>query len=133
MEYKIKHLEFIQDVINRMAANSFMIKGWSITLVAGIFALSAKDASQDYIFITFIPIAIFWILDGYYLSQERLFVDLYNNIRKKKKDNTTDFSMDKSKFKKFRNSWFCSIFSKTLIFFYIALIGAVTTIYLLIK
>lgn len=28
MEAKIKHLEFIENVIERMARNSFMLKGW---------------------------------------------------------------------------------------------------------
>ena len=39
---KLKHLEFVQNVITRMNTNSFLIKGWSVTLVAAIFALSAE-------------------------------------------------------------------------------------------
>jgi len=31
MENKIKHLEMLQNVIARMASNSFIIKGWSVT------------------------------------------------------------------------------------------------------
>ena len=46
MENKLKHLEMIQGIINRMASNSFALKGWSVTLVAGIFALSSKDANE---------------------------------------------------------------------------------------
>ena len=34
MENKRAHLEMIQAVITRMAGNSFLIKGWSVTLVA---------------------------------------------------------------------------------------------------
>ena len=34
MESKIAHLEMVQAVITRMAGNSFLIKGWSVTLVA---------------------------------------------------------------------------------------------------
>ena len=30
---KIKHLEMVQDVIKRMASNSFILKGWAVTLV----------------------------------------------------------------------------------------------------
>ena len=40
---KLKHLEFIQAAINRMAGNLFMLKGWSVTLIAALFALAAKD------------------------------------------------------------------------------------------
>lgn len=33
MDRKIKHLEFIQGVINRLASDSFRMKGWSVVLV----------------------------------------------------------------------------------------------------
>jgi len=32
-----KHLELIQAVITRMAGNSFLIRGWSVTLVSALF------------------------------------------------------------------------------------------------
>lgn len=122
MENKQKHLEFIQAVINRMAGNSFLLKGWAITLVAALFALSAKDTNQSYIFIAYFPVIIFWILDGYFLSQERLFRDLYNHVRKLD-EKEIDFSMDTSEYKKEKkNSWTYSIFSVTLRFFYISLV-----------
>lgn len=56
MEKKLKHLEMIQAVINRMANNSFMLKGWTVTLVAGIFALASKDADKMYFLIAYIPL-----------------------------------------------------------------------------
>ena len=122
MENKQKHLEFIQAVINRMAGNSFLLKGWAITLVAALFALSAKNTNQSYIFIAYFSVIIFWILDGYFLSQERLFHDLYNHVRKLD-EKEIDFSMDTSEYKKEKkNSWLYSIFSVTLRFFYISLV-----------
>jgi hypothetical protein len=36
-ENKRKHLEFIQGVITRMNTSSFLIKGWTITLVSALF------------------------------------------------------------------------------------------------
>lgn len=48
MENKHKYLEFLQSVINRMASNSFMLKGWAVTLVAGIFVLAGKDTDKLY-------------------------------------------------------------------------------------
>jgi len=122
MEDKQKHLEFIQMVINRMAGNSFLLKGWAITLVVALFVLSAKDTNQSYIFIVYFPVIIFWILDGYFLLQERLFRDLYDDVRKlDEKD--IDFSMDTRKYKKNeRNSWLRSMFSPTLLWFYLSLI-----------
>ena len=73
MENKIKHLELIQGVINRMAGNSFALKGWAVTLIAGIFALASKDADKIYFLVAYIPITVFWGLDSYYLLQERLY------------------------------------------------------------
>lgn len=81
MEKKLKHLEMIQAVINRMANNSFMLKGWTVTLVAGIFALASKDADKMYFLIAYIPLIIFWGLDSYYLLQERLYRSLYDKVR----------------------------------------------------
>lgn len=48
-EKKLKHLEFIQDMISRMAKNSFALKGWAVTLVAALFALAAKETKRKFI------------------------------------------------------------------------------------
>ena len=55
MENKIKHLEMIEHIIERMAKNSFQLKTWTMTLVAAIFALSSKDANKQALFFVFIP------------------------------------------------------------------------------
>jgi len=122
MENKRKHLELIQGVINRMAGNLFFLRGWTITLIAGLFALFVKDANKNSIFIAYLPVLIFWILDGYFLSQERLFRSLYDDVRKRN-EKKIDFSMNTSKYSKDgKNTWLNAIFSTTLLFFYIPLI-----------
>lgn len=78
---KIKHLEFIQTIIARMANNSFLIKGWSVTIAAAFFALAARDSDQIFSVLAIFPIFVFWYLDAYYLRQERLFRQLYNKVR----------------------------------------------------
>ena len=93
MDKKIKHLEMIQEVIKRMASNSFFLKGWSITLVAGIFALAAKDSNQKFFLIAYFPLIVFWILDTYYLQQERKYRNLYDKVRCIKEEKV-DFSMN---------------------------------------
>ena len=132
MENKIKHLEFIQSIINRMASNSFIMKGWAITLVAALFALSSKDANKNYIIIAFLPVIIFWILDGYFLSRERAFRLLYDKVRNLD-EKEIDFSLDISQFKERKNNWFWSIFSHTVLFFYASLIGVMLIISYLIN
>ena len=77
-EYKIAHLEMIQGVINRMGNNSFIIKGWAVTLVSGLFAVSIEN--YKIAFISLVPIFLFWWLDTFFLYQERLFRELYKDI-----------------------------------------------------
>ncbi len=129
MENKRQHLEMIQGVINRMAGNLFYLKGWAITLIAALFALSAKDTNTKYIYIAYVPVIIFWILDGYFLSMERSFRDLYDDVRKRDPKDI-DFSMNPSSYKKVnpRNGWLRSMFSPTLLWFYIPLIGLMVVI-----
>lgn len=133
MENKRKHLEFITGAINRMAGNLFFLRGWTITLISGFFALFIKDRNFNYIFIVYFLIIAFWILDGFFLSQERLFRALYNHVRKLD-EKEIDFSMDTSEYKKdCRNSWLSSMGSSTLILFYLPLVIVMLLILNLIK
>lgn len=79
-EKKLKHLEFIQNVITRMNTTSFMIKGWAVTLVAALFALSDKTHEHHLYLIAFIPVPLFWLLDGFFLAAERRYRDLYKKV-----------------------------------------------------
>ena len=122
MEEKIKHLEMIQGIINRMANNSFLLKGWSVILVSALFALTAKDSNKTFILLAYFPALAFWILDGYFLQQERLFRKLYDKAREMKNEDI-DFSMDTSIVEK--DCWFCVCFSKTLLIFHGVIIAAI--------
>lgn len=51
MDRKLKHLDFIQGVINRLSTNSFLLKGWSVVLVSALFALSANNSNVKFIFL----------------------------------------------------------------------------------
>ena len=73
-EYLFKEVEITQDVIDRMGTNSFVIKGWAITLV--VASLIFGGASY-YHFIAFLPWLMFWYLDAYFLRLERLYRKSY--------------------------------------------------------
>lgn len=121
MSNKQKHLEFLQGAINRMAGNLFLLKGWTVTLIAALFALSAKDANQAYAAIAYYPLLVFWVLDGYFLSQERCFRSLYDHVRTLD-ESGIDYSMDTRPYRTiFRNTWIGSMLSKTLLVYYVAL------------
>lgn len=129
-EDKRKHLEFIQSVITRMAGNSFLIKGWMVTLVSALFALAAKDANPRYVWVTFVAILVFWLLDGFYLAQERQYRGLYNAVRTAQA--ATDFSMNASPYGTGKNTWLRSTFSTTLFVLYGPMFGiAVLVLYML--
>ncbi len=131
-ENKRKHLEFIQSVITRMNTNSFLIKGWAITLVSALFALAAKDANGNYVLVSYIVIPVFWVLDGFFISRERQFRDLYEVVAAKD-ESAIDFSMDTSNFNKGDRTWLAGIFSQTLIPLYGIFIVTTLIVMLLIK
>ncbi len=121
MEKKLKHLEMVQGIINRMAHCSFLLKGWSVTLVAALLALTlATQEKIALIIISFIPVIVFWILDSYYLCQERLFRCVYDSVRKKE-ENKIDFSMNTKDFVGGLNTCISTFFSKTILIFYLSL------------
>lgn len=120
MDKKIKHLEMIQGVINRMAGNSFALKGWAVTLLAGIYALSGKEADIRFFIVSFIPVVAFWLLDSYYLYLEKLYRTLYDIVRMKDED-AIDFSMDVSVCKNQTVPYSACAISKTEKWFYGAL------------
>jgi hypothetical protein len=80
------HLAFIQTVIARQASNSFIIKGWSVTLCSAIAALGAQQQDWVYSLVLVIPALAFWHLDAYYLRQERFFRFLYDDARSARVD-----------------------------------------------
>ena len=121
-ENKIKHLEMVQDVIKRMASNSFILKGWAVTLVAGIMALAEKDTDKMYFLVAYIPIIIFWLLDSYYLLQERLYRELYQKICSTDEKNINfSLSATKKDFKSAKNTFWGCFISLTELFFYFPL------------
>ncbi len=117
MEAKISHLQLIQEIVSRLASNSFLVKGWSVTLIAALFALAAKDANKSYILAAYFPAIAFWILDTFFLSQEKRFRKLYDYVRTLKPDEI-DFSLNTEAFKSRNNNWFIVFFSKTILFFH---------------
>ena len=72
-----EHLKLVQGVVTRLGGNSFLLKGWAVTLVAGLTAFAKADADRDIAWIACGAIVVFAFLDAYYLAQERAFRRLY--------------------------------------------------------
>ena len=109
MDEKIKHLEFVQNVITRMNVNSFQLKGWMITIVSALLALYVNSENVLYVFVAVVPVIVFWCLDAYYLKQEALYRKLYQDIVNDKGVERFDMNTNRN------NVCYCKVFwSKTI-------------------
>jgi len=130
---KFKHMEFVQAVIARMNANSFLLKGWAITLIVALVALAVQYSNILYPITACMVVIVFWVLDGFYISRERRYSDLYNEVRKME-DDQIDFDMDATRFCNNKGrSWVDGIFSKTLFTFYAVPLMAMTVVGYLVE
>lgn len=127
-DHKLKHLEMIQGVINRLSTNSFLLKGWSIVLVSALMALSSADHRDVFVLLAFFPAFMFWGLDAYFLALERGYRKHYDEVRKQ--DTPVDFSMDMSKHRDL-TKWEHAFFSKTLLAFHGVLIVTIIVVMVL--
>ena len=137
MENKIKHLEMIEKIVERMGSNSFQLKGWAVTLVTIIGALAAKETDKRFFLLSFIPLLAFWFVDSFYLQTERKYKVLYRQVAEKgEKD--IDFKMDTSQISytedDLKRVCYCRcLFSATEFWFYIPITIAVLGLAFLLK
>ena len=136
MEKKMKHLEMIEGIIERMGSNSFQLKGWSIALVALIGGLASQGADKRFFLIAFLPLIAFWFLDAFYLQVERKYKILYKNVADKAEDDI-DFNMDTRNImcegRDTKRISYCKcLFSKTEWPFYLIIAGAVGVLALIL-
>lgn len=114
---ELKRLEFIQQIITRMANNSFLLKGWSLTISTAIVGLASKNEEIAGDYFMLLPVILFWYLDAYYLSQERAFRKLYE---KAITDSNSTYSLNNSEFIGGIWSLVLTAKSRTVLPFYLA-------------
>ena len=125
-EFMLKEIELIQDIIKRMAFNSFLIKGWTITLVSVVLLLKGPGYQ---ILVAYIPLFLFWFLDAYFLWQERLYRRLYDwVVQHRLETDESLFDLNAYRFKDEEQSKLRIMFSVTLGSFYGSIL-ALTLIY----
>lgn len=152
MAVKEKHLDHLQAVITRHNSNSFLIKGWTITICTAVFTIAGTWKEPILALVALVPVTVLWILDSFYLANERCFVSLYtaaiNNYSLKVKNKqllekhreasedgkidpekeveikSVEYSMNFMPFRKIaRNNWQDVIKSRTIVWFYLMLTG----------
>lgn len=124
MDRKLKHLEFVQAVINRLSTNSFLLKGWSVLLISGLFALAAAQDNKGFAVYSLAPAIALWGLDGYFLALERNYRKVYDNVRLLPPEQV-DFAMTLI-VSNGNMDFFKACFSKTLLVFHGAVIISIS-------
>ena len=88
-----KELDLIQDVIKRMADNSFKVKAWMMSIFGFVVALAkagfldklegGKSVPMWYVAVfLMITVAVFWYLDAFFLHTEKLYREIYKWVVK---------------------------------------------------
>jgi len=111
-----KEIDIIQNIIKRMASNSFLIKGWTLSLIVITMLLKGN---QPKVIIAFIPLFIFWGLDAYFLRIERRYRELFNWVIDNRMSSIENiFKMDYKRFNCEVKSYIETVYSTTLFWFY---------------
>lgn len=118
-----KEIDLIQSCINRMAKNSFMVKGWALTIFAGVITISKMEVINNLwllICTILVPYLAFWMLDAFFLHTERKYRKMYAWVIQERKNGNTEYQYDLNP-ARFNAEVGCmsnSFFSKTLLLFY---------------
>lgn len=99
MEDKRTYLSFIQAIVSRLSDHCKAIKMGTVTFLAGAVAYLAAhldnvQLSWKVITCYAVIIVVLWILDAYYLRQERLFRKLYNEASEINNPSQFTYKMD---------------------------------------
>lgn len=90
---RIKHLELIQSVINRLVDSNGSHKNYCITLVTAVCGLAASLHRPIVALLALVPVMIFAILDAQYLRLERRYRLLYEEVRCESAEKQVDFRL----------------------------------------
>ena len=120
-----KEIDLIQSCITRMAQNSFMIKGWFVSIYAVILALLPEKVNMFLLCIALVAVnLIFWYLDGFFLRTEKVYRKIYDWVLEERPQNNKElmYQLNPGKFNgKIENveSIWKVMWSKTLRWFYL--------------
>jgi len=122
-----EYFKIIQNSIDRIARNSFLIKAWTITLIGGIGILTFSIINTLIFSVLTVIVLFFWILDSYYLRIEKLYRALYNETVEKFNDPSLRkeimlFDMKIERFYESSSKLLKVMLSHTEILFYFSLI-----------
>ena len=118
--FLFEEIGIVKDIASRMGNNSFLIKGWAVTLIVASLVIGGTFYQH---LVAFFPWFVFWAYDAYFLRMERLYRKLYDWLIKNRLK-TEEFlmeiertSLDKRFGKEIPSMWRV-MFSRTLVVFY---------------
>lgn len=114
-----KEIDLIQAVITRTANNSYLLKGWLITLISVILAFHKDSVVMSSMtslsLVLCLPVTVFWYLDAFFLHKEKCYRKLYDwVIQNRETSNEYLYSLDYTRFENKVKSPFKLMWSKTL-------------------
>lgn len=115
-----KEIDLIQTVISRISNNSFLLKGWLITLIAVVLAFSKDSIGiQNITYLSCIlclPTIVFWYLDAYFLHKEKCYRKLFEwTLQNRPSTDSYQYSLDYTRFKNEVPAIWRLMFSQTLL------------------
>ena len=116
-----KEIDLIQSCITRMANNSFLLKGWAVSIVAVVLALADKALDPALLSaVVLIPLVSFWYLDAFFLRTERMYRAMYKWVIDKRTmgDNALLYDLNPHRFVADVDSTHKTMWSITLRWFY---------------
>lgn len=120
-----KEIDLIQSCISRMAQNSFMVKGWFVSIYAVILALLPERVNMLLLCVSLISSnLIFWYLDGFFLRTEKIYRKIYDWVLEVRPKNNRELMYQlnptcfKGKIGEVESIWKI-MWSKTLRWFYL--------------
>ena len=120
-----EYFKIIQNTITRMSQNSFLIKAWTITIIASLTILILSISNIIVLTILIGVVIIFWIFDSNYLKLERQYRSLYEKIvaeyNSEQKNNIKLFDMQISSSLRVKRDLLKAMISKSELLFYGAL------------
>lgn len=93
LQARLAHLATIQGVIGRMAGYSASVKTFTLTVSAALAALAFDKDLPVLFYAGTLIVAVFALLDAYYLTIEKSFRDLYAEVADREWDQAFDLSI----------------------------------------
>lgn len=117
-----KEIDLIQSCISRMTNNSFMLKGWLVSLMVVIITLTPENSNQVMAGLVMLTLTLaFWYLDGFFLRTEKLYREMYNWMLEKRREGSKEaqYDLNPERFDSQVGSIRKVMWSKTLRWFYL--------------